>query len=156
MNICSLFFSIEREFHFTFEANVDYLSNPTPANLELFFKNQNATFSFGRFSKSLEFGEGIIEEYRDEAESNQVVSLDKKILINKQYLTILDYKTDKDPDQVIEAYCHYADLLVKRKQERDLEEADKIISICLDTKCRKDHFEFVGLVHSSVFLLLER
>jgi len=149
--VSSIFFSIEQHFYFNFEANVDYLANPTTQNLDLFFKNQNTAFTFYPKSTTLEIGDGIIEDFMHEAESNPLVDIDKKIVILNHYLTVLDFKSEVDLDEKIDAYCRYADYLLKRKLPKDIEEADQIISKCLDNVSRKDHFEYVAVCDRSVF-----
>ena len=142
-NIVSIFFIVEELMHFVYEANIDLLSRPSPQNLETFFKNSGSPFIFTPKSVSLDFGDGVIEDFLHEAETNPSVEIDKRIAIGKHNLVALNFRSGIDKDIIIDAYCHLIDNLIERNKESDLKSAESFIEECVEKVCRKDHHEMV-------------
>jgi len=144
LNYTNIFFTVEKTFHFIFEANTENLKDLTQANIEAFFKNTSAPFSWLPYSVSLQFGDGIIEDYMNEAEFNSEVSLNKKIILANDALRATDYRTDLYNDDIVHSHLRYIDYLMQRGSPEDLTEADRILGRLIENKIRKDNFEHVS------------
>ena len=131
LNNVQIFLMIEKDFNFSFIANLESLRNITTANSEAFFRNPNAGFTFSAQTRGLNFGDGIIEDFLNEALQNPSVELKKSIAIASHNLIASELKINLDHDLQIEAYCCYIDLLLQRRLPKDLTDIEKNISKCL-------------------------
>lgn len=153
LNNVALFLEIEKAMLFSFEANLDYLGKPTSENIELFFKNQNATLIFLTSINSLKFFSGIVEEYQRDA-FRMNVEIEKKVQIMQHKVNVLDFMHHVPSYRKIEDYCLLLDSMLKVK-EGDYGQMEAMFSKCMESYCRKYKFDTVPLLVRRMHMFMQ-
>lgn len=139
---------------FSFEANLDYLLKPTAENIELFFKNQNATLIFLTSTRSLRFFSGIVEEYQRDA-FRMNVEIEKKVQIMLHKVNVLDFMHHVPTHRKIADYCLLLDSMLKLKEQKDYSLMESMFNKCMESYCRKYNFETVPLIICRMHMFMQ-